>query len=253
MTKQICWIVFLIGTVWATGAQCSHDCDLPPGTDPVESSTIDNLIAPLKGSQRTATVQTQNCRDPELNSRALAQLVNSSLQTGLECLNKLGPARQKEAAKLESIVRQHTIRIECGKAGKLQVATPEGTFTMPSNQVAYGTAPNYPGFPKIGIDLEKTKGLPEKQRRKLLFHEMLHFLGFAHAEGTIDIPYLSESCCFGLPPESKEKSCEIMRKNLHPLNPAYTVGFFEIMSKRGSPSIAVLLLSIWLAHESHPF
>ncbi len=194
--------------------------------------------------------------------RLLAAEAQEALHTGLSCLREHG--RGGDAARLlglfagpaqhvEAYFRPFTIRCVNVENGPVP-----GSFLRPGalGMARIGDGEGAPGFEfNSGCTSEDCSSPLE--RKKTLFHEMLHLLGYAH--GTeYDLPYLAENCCFP-PPEGGDArmreaatlSCHLMRTHSDWRTPEYVRPFARIMTLSGRDGQGST--AAWMAGLAGPY
>jgi hypothetical protein len=187
------------------------------------------------------------------------------LRQGLECLRGLGPARRMDAARLLAFLKGGLGRpsqITCADPDAVAEARKHGDLSKPMPRVpqsadAISHFPGEPGYPGMELNLTGTPfskaGMLEAP--EVLFHEMLHWLGYAHNEG-VDVTYLTSLCCFpaaggdSYEKKKQEESCDLLKRNPDWTSVEYQRSFAHIMDSDAHPRIA--FNAAWAAAHSAP-
>jgi hypothetical protein len=203
-----------------------------------EIYAISNSLQGIKSSDISAN---QGC-DKVVEDKPFKGILEATLAEGATCLKGLGESSMDDFKRLQSIIGGlPKPRVFCGKTNE---KTP---FTEPS-QVSTSSAhslTNASDFPAIIINTDHVK--TEDELKRLLFHEMLHWLGYKHSE-TFDLPYLSDYCCFNAisddPNNSyKKMACDLIEKRPHIQSSQYLTPLVKLLLKEDRSHVAFITLN----------
>lgn len=167
--------------------------------------------------------------------------LRKTIKDGLSCLSVLGTERKKDAAQLAALfderIEQRKVSLYCGEAGE---ETGQDGFIkneISDNHAGLSFSPDSMDFPGFHINVGSLSLFSSyKERRGLLLHEMLHWLGYKHSL-TLDLPYIAEACCFSRNPE---QACQLLRESPDFQSPSYLERFALVGKQLGiSEKIAV--------------
>lgn len=163
----------------------------------------------------------ENCEKfPQGGVSGLARAAEQGLRNGLSCLSQLNPSGKMLAAKLLAFFEKKAARkavIRCGQTGEIvEQGKKIKALTINEDFAAHAfdhDSPHFPGL-YLNLDDEELKTDP-RFPSSVIFHEMLHWLGYVHGEG-IDVAYLAQSCCILDPQFEYEKfaqkeACQLLR------------------------------------------
>jgi hypothetical protein len=165
----------------------------------------------------------------------LAQLskdLSRGLHEGLACLKNLGPARRMDAARMLAFLQP-----SLGTPSLIRCTDPQGpaserTDSRVGNANAIADIPGDPHYPGMEINI-RGDAITGGKASATAFHEMLHWLGYKHSDGT-DVTYLVSLCCapdgaLDSQRKSKKSACELLQKNPEWTSAEYQRQFASIM------------------------
>jgi hypothetical protein len=125
--------------------------------------------------------------------------LRESMQIGLACLNRVGGRAREEAARLLAIFQPEfgkTFRFICDNESNRSGYNTDGAYARAIPAVFDGgpaiIVSNAPDKPSLGRN---------RTNKALIFHELMHLLGYAHGM-TEDFSELAAACCFSDPDDS---------------------------------------------------
>lgn len=147
----------------------------------------------------------QSCLD-KWGAKEFPQLLNKSMTTGFQCLNKLAKKNSETKAtpngalknlqNLDYLLNSSTVAVVCNDDKFNWTGTAAHASVKPGEKIE-GTSVVHP-FIAVNVNKPKTKLNPTQEEKDFLtstlFHEQLHNLGFLHGE-SIEYPYACETCC----------------------------------------------------------
>lgn len=198
----------------------------------------------------------ENCAQfPNGGIQSLTQASTEGIRRGVYCLRELGPSGKMLAAKLISFFQPKAAKkakIQCTHSG--ETLGPKGhEIVVKKHFSAHAFDHDSPEFPGLYLNLDDESFAEEPEfAAGVIFHEMIHWLGYAHGSG-IDISYLAESCCFTNSEVTLEKNAQTEACNLLKDHPSFTSEdyhrrFARVMKSRGLPTIP--LKAAWMASQS---
>ena len=158
--------------------------------------------------------------------------LSRSVENGLKCLNEQGDRGKKDAGRLLALfderIKQRPIKIFCGTTGSSTGGNWLTREKVNADHAGMAFEPESEDFPGFHINLDKMDVSHSAERkRRLLFHEMLHWLGYRHTSD-FDVPYIAGACCFS---KKNEDACALLKEFPDHQSYEYLKRFAQVLDK----------------------
>jgi len=175
----------------------------------------------------------RNCQAfPEGGVDGVSRAITEGLKEGLACLAELSPKRRMDAAKMLALLGQgpgaKPLLIQC--TDPYEVGDPVDHEPGPARYVGKAAMCPSPAFPRVTLHSANNKGAPPEAIQATILHEMMHLIGYKHAQGA-DMPYLAEICCIKGYKSTyiQSSACKIIKTEENWTTWKYANQFSEIM------------------------
>lgn len=215
----------------------NFDSDVCENNIPGSQKFAENIIQTLDKTQPDtlgkSTVKTKGCDQYPGGKDGLLKEMQEAVNIGTECLIGKSPESKLEAVKLLAIFDNPKTQVNlfCGSTDQEIKLSDGDTEKLGSNTIARALVPPRDQSPGMMINLNNMDK-DANERKRTLFHEMLHWLGILHSE-SFETPYISEICCI---PEEKDspktkKACDLLSLSPRPEldSKAYLNAFTDLM------------------------
>ncbi len=169
------------------------------------------------------------------------------MKTGIQCLERESGAAAATAHRLAGFFNPQRnprgARIICTNAAEARVYELFGSEGAKAFAVADRSMPE---FPSLYLVKELMARESANGRKTIMFHEMLHWLGYVH-DTEFDYAYLAEACCFG----SNSEACAMLNSPPAVTDERYHEAFAKLV-RSGKNSPIVALTAVWNAAFAAP-
>ena len=208
---------------------------------------INDLDPELSVRVGNAKVKTSGCETYANGELGLIKDLQSALKAGTKCLlgKSMEALQSKETSDQGLALRaifenpETTINLVCAKNGETVPAGDQEVKIKPEI-LAKSWIPPKKGAPGIFINLDATSSKSSQEKKAILFHEMLHWLGVIHSEN-FDTPYIASQCCLSNDGDSiaAQKACDLLNLSPRPEvdSKEYLNAFTDVMVLQGNAFI----------------